>query len=385
MAKRDYYEVLGVDRNADPEVIKKAYRKQAMEFHPDRNPDDAESEEQFKESAEAYEVLSDPQKRSTYDRFGHEGLTGAFRGGGGFQWSDFSHVEDFEDIFGDLFGDLFGDFLGRGRQRRQTRNQGSDLRVTLKLTLEEIAKGGTKKIKLSRRQPCETCEGTGAKPGASPQTCSGCNGTGEVRQVSRSLFGQFINVTPCPRCGGEGRTIEDPCSACNGEGRIQGTNTISVNIPAGVSTGNYIPIRDQGDVGPRGGPPGNCIVYIEELEHEHFERRGDDILYELPIGFGQAALGDEVEVPTLSGKAKIKIPSGTQSGTVVRLRGKGIPHLQSYVTGDELVRISVWTPTKLSDREKKLFRELAELENMAPPEGGKSFFEKVKDALGGQE
>lgn len=384
MAKRDYYEVLGVDRNADEDAIKKAYRKQALKYHPDRNPNDTEAEEHFKETAEAYEVLSDPQKRSTYDRFGHEGLSGPFRGGG-FQWSNFTHAGDFEDIFGDLFGDLFGGVFGRRGRGGGARNRGSDLRVTLRLTLEEIAKGGTKKIKLTRFQKCETCDGAGTKPGASPRSCPFCHGTGEIRQVARSLFGQFVNVVPCERCGGEGRIIEDPCPTCNGEGRARGTSTISVNIPPGVSTGNYIPIRGQGDVGPRAGPPGDCVVYIEELEHEHFGRQGDDILYELPVSFSQAALGEEVEVPTLSGTTKIKIPSGTQSGTVIRFKGKGIPHLRSYTTGDELVRISVWTPTKLSDEEKRLFRELAQLKNTAPPKGGKSFFEKLKEALGGQE
>lgn len=383
MAKRDYYKILGVDRNATEEEIKKAYRRQALKYHPDRNPGDKEAEEKFKETAEAYEVLSDPQKRSTYDRFGHEGLSGTFSPGG-FQWSDFTHATDFEDIFESLFGEgIFGDFFGRRTATRRAGPQrGSDLKVTLKLSLEEIAAGVEKKIKLRRFERCSACGGSGAKSG-STRVCPVCQGTGQVRQASRSFFGQFVNITTCQRCGGEGRIADQPCPVCGGQGRVRGTSTISVNIPAGVSDGNYIPLRGQGDAGPRGGPAGDVIVFIEEQEHEQFERHGDDILYELPVSFSQAALGAEVEVPTLSGRVLMKIPPSTQSGKVFRLRDKGIPRLQSYGRGDQLVRVHVWTPTKLNEREKALFQELARSKNTTPPKGGRGFFKRVKETFGG--
>ena len=385
MAKRDYYEVLEVEKGASVDEVKRAYRKQALKFHPDRNPGSEEAEEKFKEAAEAYEVLNDPQKRQTYDRFGHEGLGGPFRSGG-FQWSDFSHAGDFQDIFSSLDeifgGGIFGDIFGR-RGGRRGPQRGDDLRIALKITLEEIASGVDKKVRLSRLDRCDTCSGSGAKSGATSATCEVCGGMGQVRQATRSLFGQFVNVTTCPQCGGEGKVIRDRCSDCSGEGRKKKTVTLSVNIPAGVAEGNYIPIRGQGSVGPRGGPAGDCLVFIEEVEHDLFERHGNEILYDLPISFSQAALGAEVEVPTLTGKARMKIPAGTQSGKIFRLRGKGIPELNGYRTGDQLVRAVVWTPTKLSKKEEVVFQQLAELGNGQPPEGGKGFFERVKEALGG--
>jgi len=385
MAKRDYYEVLEVEKGASIDEIKRAYRKLALKFHPDRNPGSEEAEEKFKEAAEAYEILSDSQKRQTYDRFGHEGLGGPFRSGG-FQWSDFSHAGDFQDIFssldeifgGGIFGDIFGRRGGRGGPQR-----GEDLRIALKLSLEEIASGVEKKVRLSQMDRCETCGGSGTKSGATPVTCEMCGGMGQVRQATRSLFGQFVNVTTCPQCGGEGKVIRDRCPDCSGEGRTKKTVTLNVNIPAGVAEGNYIPMRGQGSVGPRGGPAGDCLVFIEEVEHDLFERHGNEILYDLPISFSQAALGAEVEVPTLTGKARMKIPAGTQSGKIFRLRGKGIPELNGYRTGDQLVRVVVWTPTKLSKKEEGVFRQLADLENGQPPEGGKGFFERVKEVLGG--
>lgn len=379
MAERDYYEVLEIDRNATEEEIKRAYRKQAMKYHPDRNPGDQTAEEKFKEAAEAYEVLSDPEKRSTYDRFGYEGLKGAFRGGG-FDWSDFSHASEFEDLLGNLFGGgLFGDLFGT-RTRMRTRSiRGSDLRVALKLTLEEIARGVEKKIRLKKLRACQVCGGTGG----SLQTCPVCQGTGEVRQVSRSFFGQFVNVTGCDRCEGTGQRIVQACPACRGQGRVEVTETLSVKVPPGVASGNYIPLRGQGNAGLREGPSGDVIVYIEEVEHEHFERHGNDILYDLPISFSQATLGAEVEVPTLTGKARLKVPPGVQSGKILRLRGKGIPELNGYRTGDQLVRVSVWTPTHLNEKEKAIFRELAKLESMTPPEGGRGFFERIKETFGG--
>ena len=385
MAKRDYYEVLGVDRDATSDELKKAYRKQALKNHPDRNPDDQEAEARFKEAAEAYEVLGDSDKRQTYDRFGHEGLGGPFRSGG-FGWGDFSHAGDFQDIFSSLDeifgGGIFGDMFGR-RGGRRGPQAGEDLRMTLELSLEEIATGTKKKVKLTRMEQCADCEGSGAKAGSSPSTCSVCGGVGQVRQATRSLFGQFVNVTACPQCGGEGSLIEEACTECQGQGRVKKAVSLTVNIPAGVAEGNYIPLRGQGSVGPRGGGEGDCLVFIEEKEHEYFERHGNNILYDLPISFSQAALGADVEVPTLSGKAEMKIPAGTQSGQIFRLRNKGIPELNGYGTGDQLVRVVVWTPTKLNKEAEGLLRELSDLEQLQPPEGGKGFFERVKEAFGG--
>ena len=385
MAKRDYYEILGINRNASTEEIKKAYRKYALKHHPDRNRDNPEAEGRFKEGAEAYEVLMDTQKRQVYDQYGHEGVNGAFRGGG-FQWSDFSHANEFQDIFSNLDeifgGGIFGDLFGRrGGQRRA--NRGEDLKVALKLTLEEIATGAQKTIKLARREACATCSGSGARPGTDPTTCNMCGGSGQVRQATRSIFGQFVNVTACPQCAGQGKVIKEACGDCRGEGRVQKQVNVNVTIPAGVAEGNYIPLRGQGNAGPQGGPSGDCLVFMEELEHEHFERHGTDIVYNLPISFSQAALGADIEVPTLAGRASMKIPPGTQSGKILRLRGKGIPEVNGYRTGDQLVRVVVWTPTKLGKREEALFQELARLENGQPPEGGKGFFDRVKEVLGG--
>ena len=382
MAKRDYYEILEIDKGSSLEEIKKAYRKQALKFHPDRNPGDNEAEEKFKEASEAYEVLTDSEKRSAYDRFGHEGLGGSF-GTGNFQWSDFTHAADFEDILGNLFGgSLFEDFFGtRRRSRRGSPRKGRDRRITLRLTLEEISTGVQKKVRVSRLERCDVCQGSGAEPGTSPKTCPTCSGSGEVRQASRSLFGQFINVTTCPTCGGEGQAIDKQCHKCSGEGRVQSSTTISVDVPAGVAAGNYISMREQGDAGPKGGPRGDLLVFIEEEEHEYFERQGDDVLYEHLIDVTQAALGDEVEVPTLSGRVKMTIKPGTQSGQIFRLRGKAIPKLNGSGRGDQLVKVTVWTPTKLSQEERELFRELAKHENISPPESEKGFFQKFKDAF----
>jgi len=378
MAKRDYYEVLGVDRNATQEEIKRAYRKQALKYHPDRNPGDKEAEEKFKEAAEAYEVLSDPEKRARYDRYGHSGVSDIF-GDRGFQWSDFTHASEFEDILGSIFGDMFGDFFGRARRTaaRGRAQRGADLRITLKLSLEEIARGVEKKIKVKRMVRCPACGGSGSQSGGMT-TCPVCGGTGEIRRVSRSFFGQFVNVTECPRCGGTGRVIERPCSVCGGDGRVEGETTISVKIPPGVTTGNYIPVRGQGDVGPNGGPPGDVLVFIEEKEHEYFERHGNDVLYELPISFVTASLGGEVEVPTLTGRVRMKVPPGTQSGKILRLRGKGIPVLHGHGVGDQLVRVVVWTPTSLTREQKELLRELERYGNMTPPKDEKGFFRKIK-------
>jgi molecular chaperone DnaJ len=376
---KDYYQILGIERNATEEEIKKAYRRMALKYHPDRNKDDKSAEDKFKEASEAYEVLSDSKKKATYDQFGEDGLKGAFHGkGGGFAWEDFTHATDFEDIFGNIFGDIFG---GRRTTRQQGgARRGGDLRVNLKLTLEEIMTGVAKTIKIKKLVRCEECGGTGARKGSVAKPCPSCGGSGEIHTQSRSLFGTFVSVQTCPTCSGEGKMVSDPCPKCDSSGRIRETETISVNVPAGVSTGNYIPLKGQGDVGPRNGPAGDIIVYIEEAEHDLFERNEDDVIYELPISITQAALGDNIEIPTLGGRAKLKIPAGTQSGKVFRMRGKGIPHLQRNSAGDQLVRVWIWTPATLNNQEKKLLEELKNSPNMQPPQGGKKFL-RYRDSL----
>ena len=374
----DYYEVLGISRNADANEVKKAYRKLALQYHPDKNPGNKQAEEKFKEVSEAYEVLKDPDKRRRYDQFGHSGIKGGFNGFSGF---DFDLGDALRTFMSEGFG--FGDIFGTSSQSRsrRTRIRGSDLQIRLQLSLEEIATGVTKKIKLKRYSKCEACNGSGANNSSSSTVCPLCKGSGEIRQASRTIFGQFINVTTCSECGGEGKVIKDPCVKCYGDGRVKAENSISVDIPAGVATGNYITLRGEGHVGPRGGPSGDAIIIIEEEEHPHFERHGDDILYDLYLSFSQVALGDEVEVPTLNGKARLTIASGTQSGKILRMRGKGIQHLNHHGKGDQLVRVMVWTPTKLSEKEKELFYQLSESDALMPPKGDKGFFRKVKEAL----
>lgn len=379
MAKRDYYQVLGLSKEASDAEIKSAYRKLALKYHPDRNPDDKEAEEKFKEASEAYEVLSEADKRARYDQFGHAGLEGTF-GGGGFSWSDFSHAGDFEDIFGDLFGSFFGG--GRSRRQKAGPPQGRDLRITLELALEEIVTGADKKITLNRLQRCETCNGSGAAVGAAPESCSTCGGIGQVQQVSRSFFGQSVTVTTCPACEGVGTVVRKPCADCRGEGRSRGQTTLSVTIPAGVSTDQYLTLRGQGEVGPRGGSSGDCMVVIKEKEHRDFVRQGNDVVYLLPVGFAQATLGDEIEVPTLMGKILLKVPPGTQSGKVFRMRGKGIPDVNGRGIGDQLVQIVLWTPTDLNREERALFQELATLEKERLDSGDRGFFDKVREAFG---
>jgi len=385
MTKRDFYQILGVERNASPDEIKKAYRKLALQFHPDRNPGNKESEEKFKEAAEAYEVLSDPAKRQRYDQFGHEGMRGT-------DFRPFTDVNDifttFSDIFGgglggSIFDDMFGQ-QGRPRQRGGTATGGSDLKIRLKLTLEEIAAGVDKKLKIKKWKKCETCGGSGAKSAGSMITCPVCNGAGELRQVSRSVFGQFVNISTCQNCAGEGRVIKEPCLTCHGDGRVQGEATIKVTIPAGVSEGNYIPLRGEGNVGRRGGPSGDIIVVIEEEAHAVFTRNGDDVILDLLVGYPDAAMGTDIEVPTLTGRARLKIDPGTQSARILRMRDKGIPHLNSFGRGDQLVRVNIWVPTSLNTREKQLLKELAATDNINPKEGDrsansdKSFFGRTK-------
>jgi molecular chaperone DnaJ len=389
MAKRDFYEILGVARSASTDEIKKAYRQMAMKHHPDRNPGNKEAEERFKEAAGAYEVLGDSEKRQRYDQFGHEGLRGT-------NYRDFTDVNDVFTTFGDIFGGSFGGsifeevFGGNQRtRRRSTTHQGqpgSDLRVRLPMTLEEIATGVEKKIKVKRQKKCDVCSGSGAKSTSGRTTCPQCNGTGELRQVSRSMFGQFVNITTCPTCGGEGRIIKDPCSNCHGEGRVHGESTIKVNVPAGVANGNYIPLQGQGNAGRRGGPSGDLIVVIEEQPHEYFKRNEDDIIFDLYISFPNAALGGSVEIPTLTGKAKLTIDPGTPAGRLLRMRERGIPHLNGYGHGDQLVRVNVWVPSRLNVKEKELLKELASSEHMTPTEeesraSDRTFFDKVKDVF----
>jgi molecular chaperone DnaJ len=375
MAKRDYYEVLGVSRTASVDEIKKAYRKLALKYHPDRNPDNKDAEEQFKEATEAYEVLRDAEKRARYDEFGHGHATGGgaqgFEGfpGGGFDLSD--ALRAFMRDFGGFgLDDLFGS-AGAGRREGVLAGRGRDLQVRLRLTLREIATGVTKKIKVSRMVPCSRCRGKGIKEGSSKETCPTCRGTGELRQVSRSLFGQFVNIQTCPACRGEGSLISDPCPGCEGEGAVEGSKNVEVKIPAGVATGNYIKLDAQGDAGSRGGAPGDLIILIEEIEDETFERHGYDIVFDLPVSFSQLALGARVEIPTLDGSAAIKIPAGTQSHKTLRLKGKGIPHLNSYGKGDELVRLVAWTPQSLGKEERAVFEELDRKIREKPPGVGK--------------
>lgn len=382
MAKRDYYEVLGVSRDAGEGDIKSAYRKLALKYHPDRNQGNDEAEESFKEASEAYEVLSEPDKRAKYDRFGHAGVEGNF-GGGGFEWSDFSHASDVQDIFGDVFESFFGGGGGRRRRGPAGPPRGRDLKVKVALSLEEIVTGTEKQINLSRLQNCETCDATGAAPGATKETCSTCRGVGQVQQVARTLFGQQMTVTACPACNGEGSTVSDPCSDCRGEGRLRGQTRLTVRIPAGVQEGNYIPLRGQGEVGPRGGPAGDCLVFIEEQDHEHFTRDGNDVILQLPVSFSQAALGDEIEVPTLQGKAVLKVPSGTQAGRVFRMSRKGIPDVNGRGIGDQLVQVLLWTPQDLSREERDLFEELAKLEHERVESEGEGFFDKIRKAFTG--
>jgi molecular chaperone DnaJ len=381
MVKRDYYEVLGVNRNATKDEIKKAYRKLAMQFHPDRNPANKESEEKFKEAAEAYEILSHDDKRNNYDRFGHEGVRG-----NGFGSNGFSSVNDIFSHFSDIFGgsSIFDEFFGgsqRGRSRRRgSGTPGSDMRVTLKLTLEEIATGTSKKIKIKKQVKCNECNGTGAQAGTSLKTCPVCNGAGEIKTVSRSVFGQFVNITACHNCNGEGQVIGSPCRKCSGDGRVQDDATINIEVPAGVQDGNYMTLRGEGNTGKRGGQSGDVIVVFQELPHENFIRENDDIIYNLFVTFPQAALGAEVEVPTLTGKAMLKIDPGTQPGKMLKMKAKGIRHLNYSGSGDQIVRVNVAIPQKLSSKEKDIIKQLSEMPNIKTSSENekKNFFSKFR-------
>ena len=356
--KRDYYEVLGVDKSADEQTLKKAYRKLAMKYHPDRNPGDKEAEEKFKEINEAYEVLSDSTKRQTYDQFGHAGMNG--QGGFGGQGFGGQGFGGFEDIFGDMFGDIFGGgFGGGGRPRRRGPERGADMRQSIQITFEEAAFGKKTSIKVNRSEECSECHGSGAKAGTSKKTCPTCNGAGEVRTVQRTPFGNIASSRTCSTCEGEGEVVESPCTKCGGKGSTRKVKTIEVDIPAGIDDGQMIKLAGQGELGSKGGPRGDLYIAVSVKNHSLFTREGYDIYFDMPITFAQAALGDEIEVPTLDGKVKYSIPEGTQTGTVFRLREKGIPKLRGNNRGDQYVKVVVDTPKKLNDRQKELLREFA--------------------------
>ncbi len=373
---RDYYEVLGLGRDASDDDIKKAYRELAFKYHPDKNPDDPAAEEKFKEVAEAHEVLGDNEKRGRYDQFGAAAFNqgGA---GGGFGGADFSHMDlnDALNAFmrsfggggGGGLGDLFG-FGGQAGGMRGGPQRGSDVRIRLRLTLEEIATGVKKKIKVSRFVHCKDCHGSGAKPGTSPTTCTTCHGAGQVQsQRSMGMLGTFMTTTPCPTCRGAGQVIDEPCARCVGKGLVRAKETVEIDVPVGVSTGNYIPINGAGNAGPRGGPSGRLLVVLEEIPHKTFERHGDNVLLELPVSIATAALGGSVEVPTLDGKARLKIPAGTQSGQLLKMRGKGIPHHRGFGTGDQFVSVVAWVPKRPSSDEKKLLKKLGDIQKKNVP------------------
>lgn len=378
---RDYYEVLGVPRDADADSIKKAYRRLAMEYHPDRNGGDAAAEEKFKEATEAYEVLREPEKRSAYDRYGHAGVkTGAGAGFGGFGGG--FGFEDALNIFMRDFGG-FEDMFGGGRRRSRVQ-RGKDIRLTLPLPLQDVATGTRRTLKVSVLDPCHRCSGSGSEDGAAPLICDTCQGAGEVRRVQRSVFGQMVTATVCPTCGGEGRRIVTPCGTCLGEGRERVERTIEVEIPAGVTSDNYLTLRGQGSVGPRGGPRGDILVVLQVEDDPRFLRDGDDVVHLLPLSFSQAALGVEVEVPTLFGPEELRVPAGVQSGDVLTLRGKGLPRLGGSGQGNQHIRMQVWTPTELTPEQESLLRQLAATEGAAPEQTGRSrqsFWNKVKEAL----
>lgn len=381
MAKRDYYEVLGVSKGATAAEIKKAYRKMAVKYHPDKNPDDASAEAKFKEAAEAYEVLSNPEKKSRYDQFGHAGMGGAGGfGGGGFGGGGMS-MDDIFSQFGDIFGGAFGGGGGFGGGGRRTRvNRGSNLRVRVKLNLKEVANGVTKKLKVNKYVSCTKCSGSGAEDGKM-QTCHTCGGRGQVTRVMNTPLGQMQTASTCPSCNGQGQTITNKCTNCYGDGIVKGEEVIEVKIPAGVGNEMQLSVRGKGNAGAKGGVPGDLIVLVEEEEHPELKRDGNNLHYELYVSFLDAALGTSVEVPTIEGKARIKVEPGTQSGKLLRLRGKGLPDLDYGRKGDILVHTNVWIPKKLSKDEKKTLEALRNSENFAPNPGKaeKSFFDKMKD------
>jgi molecular chaperone DnaJ len=380
--KRDYYEILGVEKSADETSIKKAYRKKAMEYHPDKNPGDKVAEEKFKEAAEAYEVLSDGNKRARYDRYGHAGVEQM--GGGGYSGGGMN----MEDIFAN-FGDIFGDsgspfesfFGGSSRGSRGGGQKGSNLRIKVSLTLEEIESGVTKKIKVKKQVSCGSCGGSGAKDKNSMSSCGTCQGSGYVRQIKNTFLGQMQTTTVCPKCNGAGKTITASCGTCRGDGRVQDDELIEIEIPAGVAEGMQLSMRGKGNAGQSGGGNGDLLITIEEKQHEDFTRDGANVIYDLFLNFADAALGTNVEVPTLSGKVKVKIPEGTQAGKIFRLKGKGLPSLQSYGKGDQLINVNIWTPKTLNAEETEMLEKMRSMPNFSPKpgEGEKGWFERMKE------
>ncbi|TLU81880.1 MAG: molecular chaperone DnaJ [Chlorobium sp.] len=391
--KKEYYEVLGVSKTATKDEIKKAYRKLALQFHPDKNPDNKDAEEHFKEVNEAYEVLSNDDKRRRYDQFGHAGVGSSASSGGGGQYGGGADINDIFSAFNDMFtggrrgGSPFGfeeAFGGGGSRRGRTQGgiPGTDLKIRLKLTLEEIAKGVEKTLKIKKQVSCKECNGSGSKSGAT-ENCQTCQGSGEVRQVSKTMFGQFVNVAPCPTCGGEGRVIKDRCPSCYGEGIKLGEVTVKVTVPSGVENGNYLTLRGQGNAGPRGGTAGDLIVVLEEIPHELFSRKGNDVVYTLAVSFPDLVLGTKVEVPTLDGAVKLTIPSSTQPETMLRIPGHGIGHLKGSGRGDQYVKVNVYVPKDISHQDKELLREMQKSSGLSPSahndKDAKSFFEKARD------
>jgi molecular chaperone DnaJ len=384
-SKRDYYEILSVSKSAAADEIKKAYRKVAMQFHPDRNPGDHTAEEKFKEAAEAYEILSDPDKRAQYDRYGHSAF--ASGRGGGFSGHDMN-MEDIFSQFGDIFGDdVFGSFFsgGRsgGRSSRSRGVRGSNLRVKIKVNYEEIAKGTTKTIKVKKYIACSTCNGSGAKDKNSMQTCNTCGGSGQVRRVQNTFLGQMQTLNTCPTCNGEGSVITSKCTTCKGEGRMYGEETVTLEIPAGVQDGMQLSMSGKGNMGERGGGPGDLIILIEEEANAQLHREGLNVAFDLYISFPDAVFGTQAEVPTIDGRAKIKIPPGTQSGKIFRLKGKGFPSINSHDKGDQLIHVNVWTPQNVSANEKDTLEQMQQSENFKPKpdKNDKTFWEKIRETF----
>ena len=378
MSKRDYYEVLGINRNVTTKELKKAYRKLAIKFHPDKNPDDKAAEEKFKEAAEAYEVLNDTNKKARYDQYGHAGMGGA---AGGHHGGGFGGGMSMDDIF-ENFGDVFGGFGGRGGGGRSRRvNKGSNIRIKVALTLEEIGKGIEKKVKVTKNNSCEPCNGSGAEGSGGHSTCGTCNGAGQVTRLTNTFLGQMQTASTCPQCSGTGKIITNKCKSCNGEGVERSESIIPINIPAGVEDGMQLQVSGMGNMAPRGGVAGDLLVVIQEKEHEAFQREGQNLHYDLYLNFADATLGTQVVVPTLDGKVKIKIEEGTQSGKLLRLRGKGLPSVNSYGTGDIIANINVWTPQNVSVEESALLEQLRSSENFKPKPSkkDKGFFERVKE------
>jgi molecular chaperone DnaJ len=384
--KKDFYEILGIQKSASQDEIKKAYRKVAMQYHPDRNPGDKAAEEKFKEAAEAYEILSDTDKRSQYDRFGHQAFSQG-RGGQGGGFGGGMNMDDIFSQFGDIFGDEhpFGSFFGGGRRSssggRSRGTRGSNLRIKIKLNYEEMANGVTKTVKVKKYVSCNTCGGSGAKDKNSIQTCSTCGGSGQVKRVQSTFLGQMQTVTTCPACNGEGSTITHKCTACKGEGRVYGEETVTIEIPAGVQEGMQLSMNGKGNAGERGGSNGDLIILIEEEAHGQLHRDGLNVAYDLHISFPDAVFGTQVEVPTIDGKAKIKIPAGTQSGKIFRLKGKGFPSVNSYERGDQLIHVNIWTPQHISSDEKNMLDKMQHSQNFQPKpdKSDKSFIDKVRE------